>query len=441
MEPVRGLLAMLAACLLAIFPAGGARAQTFATGARLTPADYYNAIPDAAPLIPRASTGVDLTRFLPPPGNQGALGSCVGWAVAYATRSFVAGIRNPSWPLASASGQFSPAFLYNEVKNRTEGGCNRQGMQITTALQFTASVGAVLLDTFRYTDADCTLRATPDILNRADAYRINAYASLGPQHEVSLGKVIEMLDAGRPVILAIGVDENFNDYRGGVLSRYVGPTLGYHAIVAVGYDQSSGTLKLLNSWGPGWGEGGTVRIAYATAQQMIYEGYVILDASALDRVDPSPTPVPVPVPPDPDIERRYFAWFDAIEAGNLSAVKAGLDGGLRPDIEVDRDTGMGLAIEGGNLALLELLLQSRPRLDIAVVPGNYLVFAMLQDNNAVEMTRALIGSGIDPNILDRKGYSALCLISSNDSDPRMRQIYGIIRAAGGRCLAPEAKFI
>jgi hypothetical protein len=441
MALVRGLRAILAASLMALVPAGGAAAQTFATGARLTPTDYYDAIPDAAPQLPRSGTGVDLSRFLPPPGNQGSMGSCVGWAVAYATRSFVAGVKQgASWPLKSPSGQFSPAFLYNEVNNRTEGQCNRQGMLITTALQFTNSVGAVLLDTFGYTDADCSLRATPDILNRAGAYRIESFASLGPQHEVPLAKVIEALDAGRPVILAIGVDQAFNDYRGGVLSQYAGPNLGYHAIVAVGYDRAAGTLKLLNSWGSGWGENGTVRIAYATAQEMIYEGYVILDASALDRTEPQPTPIPVPTPPDPQLEKRYFDWFDAIEGGDLAAVRAGLDAGLRPEVEADRVTGLQLAIEQGNLAMIGQMLEVRPQLDIAVPGGNYLLLAMLEDRNPVEMTRALIGAGINPNILDRKGYSAMCMLGPDDDDPRMREIYQIIRSAGGRCLAPEAKF-
>lgn len=461
---------VLAALALAASP-GPAAAQVYPTGAQLTDPAYYNVIPVAAPLIPQSRRSVDLTRFMPPPGNQGQLGSCVGWAVAYASRSFVAGIKGGAgWSLRGPSGQFSAGFLYNEVKARTAGFCDRKGIPIASALQFTASVGAVTLADFPYNAADCALRASSTLLSRADAYKIKDFASLGTSGGVPLDKVIESLDAGRPVILAIGVDSAFMYYRSGILSVYSGPSVGYHAIVAVGYDRDTETLKLMNSWGPNWGEGGTVRISFEAAQRMIVEAYVILDASALDQIQPAPVPepvpvpvpvpvpgpapvpVPIPVPPPPPgpnpvpinrLQDRYSAWFDAVHAGDTAAVRKELELGLRPDVEVRHDTALYIAIEDGNLPLVKLMVRYRPRLNSYVyLLGNYLALATLAEHNNVAITQALIDGGIDPNILDSKGYSQLCTVSATaEIYPGSRQIYQILKTAGGRCIAPEVKFI
>lgn len=442
-------------CLI-LFPVAPAWSQIRATGAQPVNQEYYNAIPTAAPLIASNNNAVDLTRYMPPPGNQGSLGSCVGWAVAYAMRTFVEGVKKaPSWPTNTASGQFSPSFLYNEVKGRTEGFCDRKGMRVTDALQFTSTVGAISLSSFPYNEADCVVRPSANLLSAAGAYKINAFSSLGPQGNVPLAKIIESLDAGRPVILVIGVDNNFSNYQGGILAAYNGPTLGYHAIIAVGYDRNNGTLKLFNSWG-NWGEGGTVRVSFEAAQRMILEGYVILDVSTNQPPAPSPAPPPIPsptpqpIPPQPNpppsprtlTKEIYQDWFNAIDANDVAAVRKGLEQGLRPDVEIAKETGLLLAIDSGNLQLVNLLLAYKPNLNSYVYRiGNYLRLAASLENNPVAITNALIQNGINPNVLDNKGYSMLCFLSATDEIyPGSRQIYSIIKAAGGKCLVPELKF-
>lgn len=437
--------------------ANPADAQTYATGALTTDPAYYNLVPVSASLLPDFKRKVDLSPFLPPPGQQGQLGSCVGWAIAYATRSFVAGQQSaPGWPLSSPAGQFSPMFVYNEMKARNPGFCDKQGLVVSQALQFVQAVGVVPLSLFPYDEGGCSLRPSSALVSQANAWRIKEFAALGPWGAVPLDKIIEALDAGRPVILTIGADLALSTYRGGVLDSYAGPVRGYHAIVAVGYDRDAGTLKLMNSWGPDWGEAGTMRVGFATAQRMIYEAYVVLDAAALDKPvpipapapgpapAPAPVPVPQPGPPVSDLAVRYNSWFDAIEAGNLGAVRSGLEAGLRPDIEVGNDTGLELAIDYGNVGMLKLMLRYRPRLNVYVRgPGNYLVLARIAENNAAAMVRLLIDAGIDPNILDKRGYSMLCSLSAAGDElfPDNREIYKIIKTAGGRCIAPEVKFL
>ena len=73
-----------------------------------------------------------------------------------------------------------------------------------------------------------------------------------------------ILDHG-PVAVAVAVDSAFQAYTGGVFNA-CGATSINHAIVLVGWDDTQGGFGgvwiLRNSWGPGWGEDGYMRIPY-----------------------------------------------------------------------------------------------------------------------------------------------------------------------------------
>ena len=64
-----------------------------------------------------------------------------------------------------------------------------------------------------------------------------------------------------PLVTTLSVDAGFMAYAGGVY-RPLGPVLGYHALLLVGYDDAEGCFLVKNSWGEGWGEAGFARIAY-----------------------------------------------------------------------------------------------------------------------------------------------------------------------------------
>ena len=76
-----------------------------------------------------------------------------------------------------------------------------------------------------------------------------------------------IIDYG-PISVAVAVNSAFHDYPGGVFS---GPTSSNinHAIALVGWDDtqgSNGVWFLRNSWGPGWGENGYMRIEYGVCE-------------------------------------------------------------------------------------------------------------------------------------------------------------------------------
>jgi len=83
-------------------------------------------------------------------------------------------------------------------------------------------------------------------------------------------------DLRRQSFLVRMVAASFSDPDGSDCSNY-----GInHAIVLVGWDDSTGTWILRNSWGPYWGESGYMRIAYGTSQVGYDANYVVYNAGA-----------------------------------------------------------------------------------------------------------------------------------------------------------------
>ncbi len=71
-----------------------------------------------------------------------------------------------------------------------------------------------------------------------------------------------------PVIGGLRVYEDFYFYKSGIYKHTTGVFRGLHAVCVVGYKDGEkekevgGYWIIKNSWGPGWGEAGFMRIAY-----------------------------------------------------------------------------------------------------------------------------------------------------------------------------------
>lgn len=255
--------------------------------------------------IPLASTpysgatlpaSVDLSASLPPPGDQGEQGSCVGWAVAYALKTFEE-FEEERHPLTNNVGQpnpsrvFSPAYIYNQLNRGVDA-----GIAFVDALNLLHSDGAATLDMMPYSAAD--FQSQPSIVIRvlAKKYRIDTWRRVNPADPI---EVKAQLNARYPVLIGARIDEDLRSAgHGFVWKQRGGDSAGGHAMLVVGYDDARSAFRVMNSWGQEWGDRGFFWIDYDYFRQVVQEAYVVKDASnGPGPAPPAPSP---PSPPDPD---------------------------------------------------------------------------------------------------------------------------------------------
>ncbi len=254
------------------------------------PAEYEAA--DRRPIhrafLPEA---VDLSDRFPRPGDQGGQGSCVGWAVGYAARSYYA--RSREGGPVDAAGVVSPAYIYNSIRD-PRGDCDA-GSSISDALKLLQR-GAVSLADYPYSERSCD-RPPAAVASRATRFRISGYGRFRDHRR--LDDVKAELAKGNPVIFGARYSASFHKLRGEAVYRGGGAEDdGGHATTLVGYDDRRQAFKLINSWGTGWGQGGFGWIDYGTWAQRTKYAYV-MDLDGDPAPAPKPPPRPAPPPPAP----------------------------------------------------------------------------------------------------------------------------------------------
>jgi hypothetical protein len=249
----------------------------------------YRSIPLAStPLMGILPPNVDMSNLFPPPGNQGEQGSCVGWAVAYALKSYQQEVQK-HWALNTTDHVFSPAYIYNQLK--TSGTC-QSGISYVDALDLLRREGVSPWNRFPYDSSTCVAVPDSTVKSIAAQYAVADWRRVNVQDET---EVKNELAAGFPVLAGIVVDPAFFHLGNSVYAQFSGQNRGGHAVALVGYDDNKGggAFKIINSWGANWGDGGYGWISYGAFQQMAREGYVVQD---IVPVPPGPAPQPVPGP-------------------------------------------------------------------------------------------------------------------------------------------------
>jgi hypothetical protein len=286
---MRTLSASLFALCIGAAPIGLAQAQGLVTsepGTGLIPLtdEEYEALEERDPLLRGALPEfIDLSSFLPPAGHQGAQGSCVGWAVGYALKTYHEAKENRT-VRPDEYYHFSPAFIYNSIK---QGNDCTAGSRITDALDLVQNTGAVSMRDFPYIETSCD---TPpeDISTRGQDFKIKDYNRL---QRGDLFGIQEALSNEKPVVAGMYVYPSFYAWEGGGIYKHDPDNerrKDYHAVTIVGYDDANEAIKIINSWGPEWGDDGYVWMHYDTAEEIIREAYVTTDRmfGETDTVEP-----------------------------------------------------------------------------------------------------------------------------------------------------------
>lgn len=245
--------------------------------------EEYEALEERDPLLRGALPAfIDLSSFFPTPGHQGSQGSCVGWAVGYALKTYQEA-KETRTARPDEFYHFSPSFVFNSIKQGE--GCTT-GSRITDALDFIQNTGAVSMQEFPYIEAECPA-PSEDLLSRGKDYSIKNYNRL---ERGSLFAIQEALSNEKPVVAGIYVHPGFNTWAGnGVYSPAEGERVkDYHAVTIVGYDDEREALKIINSWGTEWGDEGYFWMHYDAAEELVREAYVTTDnlIGTFDITDP-----------------------------------------------------------------------------------------------------------------------------------------------------------
>ena len=224
---------------------------------------------DSEPIQP---TSIDLSLNFPTPGDQGQQNSCVGWATAYALKSYQEGVEM-GWSLNTSAHLFSPAFIYNQIVIGNDG-----GSYISDALDLAVNAGVSTLASMPYSHLDYTAQPSAAAIEEASQYKAARWFRVNDTSQIKAA-----LANRKPVVCGIAVYESLINLYGddSVYNTISGQNLGGHAVTIVGYDDNKfgGAFKIINSWSTNWGDEGFFWLPYSFASQGIMsQAYVLEDA-------------------------------------------------------------------------------------------------------------------------------------------------------------------
>jgi C1A family cysteine protease len=229
--------------------------------------DFNYAVPHATAAALPAK--VDLRPGCPPVYDQGQLGSCTANAIAGAIEFD---------QIKQKAAEFTPSRLfiyYNERVIESTSPAVDSGAQIRDGIKSVATQGVCAETLWPYSDtnkdpAPCTTcpyakKPSAACYKAALQHKVKTYQRLNSS---VLNTLKGCLASGYPFVFGFTVYESFESQQ--VAQTGIVPmpapgekTVGGHAVVAVGYDDSTSHFIVRNSWGTSWGIKGYFMIPYA----------------------------------------------------------------------------------------------------------------------------------------------------------------------------------
>jgi len=270
--------------------------DAFETGYLPTPPELIPKLPQTRTYRDFLPTSVDLRRHLPPPGAQGKHGSCVGWAVGYSARGYYSSAAE-GLPITRRENIPSPSYIYNlALSQRGVADC-KNGMRIIDAFRILEN-GSPSMAEMPYDDSSCGA-PTEEVRKLANKFQIREWRHINPRNlDTIKGELVQ----GHPVVFGMMLFKDFLRHRGETTYRAssdeVLDSKKGHAMTIVGYDEARQAIRVVNSWGTKWGEGGFAWIDYDTFRQRAREAYVMRPRGRDPQVAVlPPTPKLEPAPP------------------------------------------------------------------------------------------------------------------------------------------------
>ena len=189
--------------------------------------------------------------------NQLNTGSCTANAIAAAIEFDRIKQGLPVW---------TPSRLFIYYNERVlEGTVNEDsGAQIRDGIKVVNSQGVCPEDQWPYIESQFTTKPLVECYTIAKEHPSVLYHSVNQD----IHSLEQVLASGFPIVFGFTVFEEFESdevAKTGILPMLTDvrqECLGGHAVIAVGYDRKKRLVKVRNSWGPEWGQGGYFWMSY-----------------------------------------------------------------------------------------------------------------------------------------------------------------------------------
>lgn len=226
--------------------------------------------------------------FFPPIRSQGSIGSCTAWATTYYQLSHNVALQY-GWDAKHSTDNtrlFSPKWTYNFINNGVD-----SGSYIFGAYDLLARHGATTWASIPYDSNYTSWPVDPAVWRGALTFRTNPVQYITQASSpAGLQRMKELLANGYVLVYGTYVNSwrstsikndpstpDDDAFVGKPVTFWQNGYAGSHAMTIVGYDDTiwadinsnnvvdpgeKGALRIANSWGTGWNEGGFTWVAY-----------------------------------------------------------------------------------------------------------------------------------------------------------------------------------
>jgi hypothetical protein len=275
-------IAALSTALIAVIPTAAQAATVAAAqhgmglkrsaGAVVAPTAGLRALATIGATTGALPAAVDLTKYAEKVGDQGQVNSCAAWAIGYAMMGWFARSQGHTGV------PYAPMYVYSQVNGGHDGGSSPADVMdvlrdqgIDTAAQYAVNRTQ---STFNWSKLPTAAERKAAAANKTTGW-VTLYNTYNSPGAVAVTALKRTLASGRPAAVAIAVYSNFMNAHGTtpVTTTGLGRLLGYHEVLAVGYDSRG--LRIQNSWGTGWADKGFTTLDWNYVAQYSYEAETI----------------------------------------------------------------------------------------------------------------------------------------------------------------------